>query len=109
MILIAVAAIAFWLMLPKKLFTDPVCYVIGDSEGNLLSASIAADGQWRFPYNNEVPQKFIDCIITFEDKRFFIHPGVDFIAFGRAAFANSKNRQVQQGWSTITKKKIGIC
>ena len=74
----------FWLSLPSKLFHAPTCYVIEDRDGNLLNATIAADGQWRFPYNKNVPQKFIECITTFEDRRFFKHPGVDPVAIGRA-------------------------
>ena len=46
--------ILFWWMLPRKLFTYPTSYVIEDANGSLLSASIAADGQWRFPYNKNV-------------------------------------------------------
>ncbi|MEP7143055.1 MAG: transglycosylase domain-containing protein, partial [Ferruginibacter sp.] len=91
----------FWLSLPNQLFNTPTSYVIEDKDGNLLNASIAEDGQWRFPYNKKVPQKFIDCITTFEDKRFFYHPGVDPIAIARAIIKNIKNKGVVQGGSTI--------
>jgi penicillin-binding protein 1C len=98
----------YWMALPAKLFSDPVSYVLEDEEGNLLSASIAADGQWRFPYDKKVPRKFIDCITTFEDKRFFTHPGVDLIAIGRAFYANARNRQTIQGGSTISMQVIRL-
>ncbi len=92
----------FWFSLPSKLFHASTSYVIEDKDGNLLNATIAADGQWRFPYNKNVPQKFIDCITTFEDKRFFKHPGVDPVAIVRAITKNIKNKEVVQGGSTIT-------
>lgn len=92
----------FWFSLPSKLFHAPTSYVIEDKDGNLLNATIAADGQWRFPYTKNVPQKFIDCITTFEDKRFFKHPGVDPVAIVRAITKNIKNKGVVQGGSTIT-------
>ena len=95
-------------MLPKKLFTAPTSFVIEDSDGNLLNASIASDGQWRFPYNKNVPQKFIDCITTFEDKRFFEHPGVDVMALTRATIANIKQGHIVQGGSTITMQVIRL-
>lgn len=98
----------FWFSLPKKLFNAPTSYVIEDAEGNLLNATIAADGQWRFPYNKNVPQKFIDCITTFEDKRFFKHPGVDPVSIGRAVVKNIKNKSVVQGGSTITMQVIRL-
>ncbi len=98
----------FWFSLPHKLFHAPTSYVIEDRDGNLLNATIAADGQWRFPYNKNVPQKFIDCITVFEDKRFFKHPGVDPVAIGRAIVKNVKNKGVVQGGSTITMQVIRL-
>lgn len=98
----------FCFSLPGKLFNAPTCYVIEDADGNLLNATIAADGQWRFPYNKNVPQKFIDCITTFEDKRFFYHPGVDPIAIARALIKNVKNNSVVQGGSTLTMQVIRL-
>ena len=98
----------FYFSLPSKLFHTPTCYVIEDKDGNLLNATIAADGQWRFPYNKNVPQKFIDCITTFEDRRFFKHPGVDPVAIIRAVIKNIKNKGVVQGGSTITMQVIRL-
>lgn len=98
----------FYLSLPKKLFNAPTSYVIEDANGNLLNATIAADGQWRFPYNKNVPQKFIDCITIFEDKRFFKHPGVDPVSIGRAVIKNIKNKGVVQGGSTLTMQVIRL-
>jgi penicillin-binding protein 1C len=98
----------FYFSLPKKLFNTPTSYVIEDANGNLLNATIAADGQWRFPYNKNVPQKFIDCITTFEDKRFFKHPGVDPVSIGRAVLKNIKNKGVVQGGSTLTMQVIRL-
>ena len=101
-VMLLLTAFLFWWMLPSRLFTAPTSYVIEDASGNLLNASIAADGQWRFPYNKNVPQKFIDCITTFEDKRFFEHPGVDVISLARATIANVKHGHITEGGSTIT-------
>lgn len=90
------------------MFEAPTSYVIEDKDGNLLNATIAADGQWRFPYNKNVPQKFTDCITTFEDKRFFKHPGVDPVSLTRAIVKNIKNKKVVQGGSTITMQVIRL-
>ncbi len=97
----------FYASLPRKLFRDPTSYVIEDSDGNLLNASIAADGQWRFPDNNKLPAHFIDCITTFEDKRFFSHPGIDMIAIARAVYSNAMGNHTQGG-STITMQTIRL-
>ena len=98
----------FWLCLPKTLFNTPTSYILEDKNGELLNATIAADGQWRFPFNEKVPQKFIDCITTFEDKRFFYHPGIDPIAFGRSVKKNLNGRGSTQGGSTITMQVIRL-
>ncbi|HWB28775.1 MAG TPA: penicillin-binding protein 1C [Chitinophagaceae bacterium] len=98
----------FWLALPAHLFNTPTSFVITDKDGNLLNASIAADGQWHFPYNPEVPDKFVKCITTFEDKRFFYHPGIDPVALGRAVLQNIRNRGVVSGGSTITMQVIRL-
>ena len=98
----------FWFSLPAKLFNAPTSYVIEDRDGTLLDASIARDGQWRFPYNDNVPDKFIKCITTFEDKRFYDHPGVDIIALGRAIDKDIKHKSVVQGGSTLTMQVIRL-
>ena len=96
----------FWLSLPSHFFNAPTSFVITDKDGDLLNASIAADGQWRFPYNDHVPDKFVKCITTFEDKRFFYHPGVDPIALARAIIQNARNKKVVSGGSTLTMQVV---
>ncbi len=98
--------IIFYLILPSKLFKTPTSYVIEDANGNLLNATIAADGQWRFPYNKNVPQHFADCITIYEDKRFFLHAGVDMSAIGRAVKANATGSKTTQGGSTLSMQVI---
>ena len=44
--------------------------------------------------------------IAQEDRRFYSHNGVDFIAMGRAVVSWLKNRRVTQGGSTITQQVI---
>lgn len=92
----------FWLCLPEPLFKNPTSYVLEDRHGNLLNASIAKDGQWRFPAIDSVPEKFIHCITTFEDKRFYTHPGVDIMSMARALISNVKSGSVKQGGSTLS-------
>lgn len=98
----------FWICVPHKLFNTPTCFVIEDAKGNLLGATIATDGQWRFPYDEDVPDKFIKCITTFEDKRFYYHPGIDPVATGRAFWQNIRGRKVVSGGSTLTMQIIRL-
>lgn len=105
-IVFGLALIAFVFCLPSPLFRDPVCMVLEDNQGNLLGARIAADGQWRFPITEHVPEKYAQALITFEDKRFYYHLGIDPISFCRAIVQNTKNQRVVSGGSTITMQVI---
>ncbi|GAB4279841.1 MAG: penicillin-binding protein 1C [Marinilabiliales bacterium] len=98
----------FWRLLPGKLFNDPVCTVLTDKNDILLSAHIAADGQWRFPYNPHVPEKYKTALVYFEDKRFYYHNGVDPIAIIRALISNIKAGKTVSGGSTITMQVIRL-
>jgi penicillin-binding protein 1C len=97
-----------WFFIPQTLFHSPTSFVINDDKGQLLGASIAADGQWRFPYNARVPSKFKACIIAFEDKRFEHHWGFDPFALARAFKQNLKARHVVSGGSTLTMQVIRL-
>jgi len=94
--------------LPEQLFTDPASTVIDDKDGVLIGAKIAGDGQWRFPYNDHVPEKFKDAILQFEDKYFFYHPGVNLLSLFRAAITNIKSGEIVSGGSTLTMQVIRL-
>lgn len=100
----AVAALwgASYLLIPAPLFSDPYSTVLYSAEGDLLGARIAADGQWRFPASDSLPDKFVRCLVTYEDKRFFTHWGVDPLAIFRAARSNLSRKRVVSGGSTLT-------
>jgi len=98
----------FLFSLPKPLFKSPTSYVVEASNGSLLSAAIAKDGQWRFPVTDTIPDKFIKCITAFEDQRFYSHFGVDFLALSRAMKQNIKANSVVSGGSTISMQVIRL-
>lgn len=103
----AVLLAAYLACLPRKLFDAPVSAVLESEDGSLLGARIAADGQWRFPTSESVPDKFAECIITYEDKRFRHHIGVDPLAVARAARNNMSGHR-RSGASTITMQTIRL-
>lgn len=106
--LLLVCIFAFLEILPNPLFDVPYSTVIEDYEGELLSASIAEDGQWRFPADNQVPPKFIACITEFEDAAFFFHNGVDPLALAKAVWRNIKHGRIVSGGSTITMQVVRL-
>lgn len=102
------AIIAYSLALPDEIFDDPYSTVLVARNGELLSASIASDGQWRFPENQLVPEKFAAALITFEDQRFYWHPGVDPLAIGRALIQNFSEGKTVSGGSTISMQVVRL-
>jgi penicillin-binding protein 1C len=105
---LVVMVILYYHCLPEPLFKEPYSTVLHARKGELLSASIARDGQWRFPEVDTVPSKFAQALITFEDKRFWSHPGVDILSLGRSLIQNSKARKVVSGGSTISMQVIRL-
>ncbi|MBT1696220.1 penicillin-binding protein 1C [Fulvivirgaceae bacterium PWU4] len=100
--------IIYWFSLPSTLFEEPYSTVLESSDGELLSASIAKDGQWRFPAGDTVPDKFAEALILFEDKRFYSHPGVDLLSLGRALRQNISEGKVVSGGSTLSMQVIRL-
>ena len=95
--------------LPIQMMPDdlPYSYALYDKTGQLLGASTAPDGQWRFS-PGEVPEKFARAIITFEDKRFYYHIGVDPIAVVRAIVSDIRARRIVSGASTLTMQTMRL-
>ena len=96
--------IAIWLVWPicASLEDRPVSTILFDRDDHLLGARIASDEQWRFPYIDSVPDKFATAILTYEDKDFYSHIGVDFSSILRAVRQNLKENKIVSGASTIT-------
>ncbi|MCB1646456.1 MAG: penicillin-binding protein 1C [Pseudomonadales bacterium] len=93
-----------WLHTPvdPELLRQPYSRVLYDRDGELLSARIASDEQWRFPPSDQLPDKYVKALLLFEDQRFFQHPGVDPLAVAAALWRNAQAGRVVSGGSTIT-------
>ncbi len=97
-----------FLALPVVRFDDPVSPVLFAADGRLLGARPAADGQWRFPPGESVPERFYEVLVRFEDKRFYAHPGVDPLAAARAVRQNLRSGRIESGASTITMQVVRL-
>ncbi|MBN2776690.1 MAG: penicillin-binding protein 1C [Bacteroidales bacterium] len=104
----AILIIAYIFCLPSPLFNNPYSTVVLDKNDLLIGVKIADDGQWRFPETTEVSDKFEKCILTFEDKRFYYHPGFDPISIGRAIRQNIISGEIVSGGSTITMQTVRL-
>ena len=107
-IIVGVLLIWYYFSLPNPLFKDPTATVVETRNGELIGAKIAQDGQWRFPKTDSVPQKFKQCILTFEDQQFYRHFGFNPVSMIGAITENIKEGRVVRGGSTITQQLIRL-
>jgi penicillin-binding protein 1C len=122
--------VAGFFLLPVSFEHAPYATTIASAEGRLMGAKIAADGQWRIysadsgewrvksgdkrtvaPAHSPLStlrSPFAIALVSFEDKRFYHHPGVDVIAIARALYSNIKRKKAVQGGSTISMQTIRL-
>ena len=102
-ILIAAGVILIPVLLsPLPRFGSPLATVVEASDGTLLGARIAEDGQWRFPSFDQIPDKFEKSLLLYEDRWFYYHPGINPVSIIRALTGNIKAGEIISGGSTIT-------
>lgn len=107
MTILGVLLLGWLIFTPTGLFDNtPYSTVLLDKDGEMLSARIAGDGQWRFPPTDSIPDKYRKALIAFEDKYFYLHPGVNPLAIGRAAVQNIRSGKIESGGSTITMQLV---
>ncbi|ALJ05706.1 penicillin-binding protein 1C [Pseudalgibacter alginicilyticus] len=106
--IIALILIVYYFCLPNQLFEEPTATVITSKNNELLGALIASDGQWRFPHNDTIPEKFKTCILLFEDAYFYKHPGFNPISIFKALHENLKSDAIKRGGSTLTQQVIRL-
>ena len=58
----------------------------------------------NYTYIEELPEMYINAVISVEDRRFYEHSGIDIIAIGRAAINDIKAMSFVEGGSTITQQ-----
>jgi penicillin-binding protein 1C len=79
------------------------------ADGEPLRLYTTRDGYWRLPVDSEaVDRRFIRMLLTYEDQRFFSHPGVDPLALVRAAWQALVNGRVVSGASTLSMQVVRL-
>lgn len=74
-----------------------------DRSGALVRAYTVADGRWRLAVDlADVDARYIDMLLTYEDRRFYSHPGVDLRSMARALWQAATSGRVVSGGSTLT-------
>jgi len=61
-----------------------VSTLVLDRNGKLLRAYLTTEGRWRLrAMKDQVDPRYFDALLTYEDKRFYHHRGVDPLAMTR--------------------------
>ena len=94
--------------IPLTSFETEYSRILVDKHDELLSASIAPDGQWRFPPIDTIPSKYEHALLTYEDKRYYYHLGIDPLAVVRALISNIEAGEIISGGSTITMQVVRL-
>lgn len=63
-----------------------------------------AKGKANYAKYEELPSRYIDAVLSVEDKRFFEHSGIDLKSIGRAIYNNFRRKKLAEGGSTITQQ-----
>lgn len=102
MLLIALLWLAdrLWpLPLPK----DDLARVVLAEDGTPLWRFADANGVWRYPVTNQqVSPYYLEALLTYEDRWFYSHPGVNPLALVRASWQNLRGARVVSGGSTLS-------
>ncbi|AZO00503.1 penicillin-binding protein 1C [Mesorhizobium sp. M9A.F.Ca.ET.002.03.1.2] len=104
---LALSAAALWQLdrafpppLPAELI---VSAEVQDRDGQLLRAFATPDGYWRLATRlDQIDKLLVDMLVTYEDKRFWDHEGVDALALARAAGQFATNGRIVSGGSTLS-------
>jgi penicillin-binding protein 1C len=95
--------------IPAALMRPPVQSIaLLDRNGIPLRDARVAE---RFSHElslDEVPPPVIDAVLAAEDKRFYSHHGIDWLATGRAALSGLARGRIVSGASTITQQLVKI-
>jgi len=89
--------------LPEILPAERFATVVTASDGTPLRAFPDSQGIWRYPVTlEEVSPVYVETLLTYEDRWFWHHPGINPLAILRAAQQNLTSGKIISGASTIT-------
>ncbi|WP_043207886.1 peptidoglycan glycosyltransferase PbpC [Pseudomonas sp. CK-NBRI-02] len=88
---------------PLPMPGDDLARVVLAEDGTPLWRFADADGVWRYPVSpEEVSPLYLEALLTYEDRWFYSHPGVNPLALARAAWLNLRGGRVVSGGSTLS-------
>ena len=88
---------------PPQIADLPLSVVVLDRDERLLRAFTSRDDKWRLPVDLDgVDPLYLKMLLSFEDKRFYQHHGIDSRALVRSVVQRVRNGRIVSGGSTLT-------
>ena len=109
-LILAVVSVLFYVRHPPDLGRlNETSKVVRGANGGILELRLTQSGHWREAVRlDDIDPKLVTMLIAYEDKRFWSHPGVDFIAVGRAILGAVSTGRIQSGASTLTMQTVRL-
>jgi len=105
---VTLVAVGATLALADRAFPPPLPpaesgLVVVAADGTPLRAYPGADGVWRYPVTpDDVSPLYLEALLTYEDRWFYWHPGVNPFSILRAAWQWARHGEIVSGGSTLT-------
>jgi penicillin-binding protein 1C len=100
---LAVLALAFDLIFPLPLKQRQFSAVVTADDGTPLRAFADKTGVWRYPVTlDDVSPRYVQALLTYEDRWFYRHPGINPFALLRAGWQWLRHGEIVSGGSTLS-------
>ncbi|CDG18476.1 peptidoglycan glycosyltransferase PbpC [Xenorhabdus doucetiae] len=97
---------AMWLadkIWPLPIHNVKMARVVVGAEGSPLWRFADSEGIWRYPVTlDQVSPEYLQALLTYEDRWFYQHPGINPLALLRAAWQDLRAGKIVSGGSTIS-------
>lgn len=98
MIIVAIAIASFFVKEGYDLYVQAI------SKTSIQEKMAEIKSNENYTTYDELPENYRNAVIAVEDKRFFVHSGVDVISITRAILIDLREMSFEEGGSTITQQ-----
>ncbi|WP_195828704.1 transglycosylase domain-containing protein, partial [Bordetella pertussis] len=100
---VVMALLALDRLFPLPRFGSDGAQVVVAADGTPLRTYPSRDGVWRYPVGpGQVSPHYLETLLTYEDRWFYWHPGVNPFALARAGWQWAAHGRIVSGGSTLT-------
>ncbi|AOM39309.1 peptidoglycan glycosyltransferase PbpC [Xenorhabdus hominickii] len=106
LVMLLVIPAVMWLadkIWPLPMHNIKMARVVVGADGSPLWRFADSEGVWRYPVTlDQVSPEYIQALLTYEDRWFYQHPGINPVSLLRAAWQDIRAGKIVSGGSTIS-------